>query len=70
LTCTTTSGGKTPGPARAGTFLQAGKALVEEALAPEGDDFTAGPELLSNLIVRQPVGCKQHHLGTLDHKIR
>jgi hypothetical protein len=70
FTCTTTSGGKNPGSTRAGTLLKAGEALVEEALAPEGNDFPTGTESVGDFIVGQAIGCKQDHPGPLDQKIR
>src|SRR5260370_6277425 len=52
-TCTTTSGGKDPGAARARAFLQAREALLEKALAPQADHFAPGRQRRGDLIVGQ-----------------
>ena len=70
LTWTTRSGGKNPGAAGAGTFLQSSNALLKESLAPHADDLTAGVETGSDLVVREALGGKQNHFGADDLKIR
>jgi len=51
-------------------LFQACEALGVEALAPQGDDFTASTQPLSDLVVAQALGGKQDHLGPLHLKIR
>src|SRR5271169_5607599 len=51
LTCTTTSGGKSPGSARAHLIFQARKALFKKALAPQTHDFAASMQARSDLVV-------------------
>lgn len=70
LTCTTSAGGKNPGPARAGALLQAGQAFLEKPLSPHADDFATSVESCGNLIVGQTTGRQQNHLGADDFKIR
>jgi hypothetical protein len=66
LTCTTSSGGKNPGAARAREFLQASEPVFEETLAPHADDLAPGVEPSGDLIVGQALGGKQDHSGA-DH---
>src|SRR5271169_558428 len=70
LTCTTTSGGKSPGSARASLILQSGQALFEKAFAPQAHDFAARMQARSNLVVAQAIGGEEDHLGSHDLIIR
>jgi hypothetical protein len=70
LTCTTSSGGKNPGAARARQFVQAGEAVFEETLPPHADDLAPGVESGGDLIVGQAFGGKQDHSGADDLEIR
>jgi len=70
LTCTTTSGGKRPGATRSGTFLQPGQALFEEAFAPLADDFPAGIQATSDVVVGEALRRVEDHLGTENLIIR
>jgi hypothetical protein len=70
LTCTTTSGGKSPGSARASLILQACQALFEKALAPQAHDFAPRMQARSDLVVAQAVGGEEDHLGSYDLIIR
>jgi hypothetical protein len=67
--CTTRSGGKPPGPTRAGAFLQARDALVEKALAPKTDHIAAHRERGTDLVIRVSLGGEQNHLCSEDLKI-
>jgi len=66
FTATTVPGGKDARPALPWEFLQAAKALLEEALAPLAHDLAGGIEALGDLVVAQPLGGIQHDLGA-DH---
>src|SRR5271157_1951302 len=70
LICTTTSGGKRPGPTRSGKFLQARQAFGEEALAPQADHFAAGIQAPGNFIISQSIGRMEDHSSARDLKIR
>jgi hypothetical protein len=70
LICTTTSGGKNPGAAGSGSFLQAGEAFIEEAFAPEADHVSTDRERRADLIVGPTFGGKENDSGTQDDKIR
>jgi hypothetical protein len=70
LTCTTSSGGKNPGAARAREFFQAGETVFEETLAPHADDFAPGVEPSGDLIVGQSFGREQDHPGADYLEIR
>src|SRR5947208_10648836 len=70
LTCTTSSGGKRPGPTRSGTFFQARQAFLKEALAPKADDLPPRNQAFSDLIIRQTLGRMENHSGTNHLKIR
>jgi hypothetical protein len=70
LTWTTSSGGKNPGTTRAGTLVQTGQPLFEEALSPHAHNFATGVEARSDLIIGQALGGKKNHPGAEDLKIR
>jgi len=70
LTCTTSSGEKSPGTTRTISFFQAGEAVGKEALAPKRDHFTAGVEAVGDLVVGHALGGVKDHFGPLDLKIR
>jgi hypothetical protein len=70
FTCTTTSGGKNPGAAGSGAFLQSGESFFKEAFAPKAHHIPAGVDVLGNLIIAPPIGGEQHDPGTHDLKIR
>jgi len=70
FTATTIPGGKDTRPALSWEFLQAAKALLEEALAPLAHDLAGSIEALSDLVVAQPLGGIQHDLGSDDITIR
>src|SRR5437867_5578520 len=66
LTCTTTSGGKSPGSARASLMLQRGQTLFEKGLAPQAHDFAPRMQARRDLVVAQALGSKEDHLGPDD----
>jgi hypothetical protein len=70
LTCTTSSGGKNPGPARAFEIFQPGQSLFEEPFSPAADDFTSGAEPVGDLIIGEAQLGEENHLGAGNHKIR
>jgi hypothetical protein len=70
LTWTTNSGGETPGAAGTRLLVKPRKALFKEPLSPPGDDQPAGIQTGGNLIVVQPFGGQQDHLGPEDMIIR
>ena len=70
LTCTTSSGGKSPGSTRASLFFQSRQSLLEKAFAPQADDFASRMQARSNFVVAQAVGGEEDHLGSDDLKIR
>ena len=57
-----TSGGKSPGSARALALLQAGQAFFEEPLAPLADDLPSSVEPSSDFIVAEALGGQENHL--------
>src|SRR5438046_2309683 len=63
LTCTTTSGGKSPGPAWARLIFQPGQAFLVKALAPQAHNFAPRVQGRRNLVVAPTLGCQQDHLG-------
>jgi hypothetical protein len=63
LTCTTTSGGKSPRSARASLILQSRQAFFEKALAPQAHDLAARMQARGNLVVAQAIGGEEDHLG-------
>jgi hypothetical protein len=70
FTSTTTLGGKAGCPPASWLLLEAGEALVEEALAPLTDDLARGVQTRGNDIVGQPLGGEQDQLGADDVSIR
>ena len=70
LTCTTSSGGKSPGAPRALAVFQTRQTLLKEALSPQADDLASGAEVFSDLIVGEALMSQKNHLGTDNHKIR
>ena len=62
FTWTMTSGGKSPGSARALALLQASQAFFEEPLAPLADDLPSGVEAAGDFIVAQALGSQKNHL--------
>jgi hypothetical protein len=62
FTWTMTSGGKSPGAARALALLQASQAFFEEPLAPLADDLPSSVEAAGDFIVAQAPGSQQNHL--------
>jgi hypothetical protein len=70
LIWTINSGGKSPGAARARTFLQPRQALLIESLAPQADDLSSRLETTRDLVVLYALGGKQDHSGALNLKIR
>jgi len=53
-----------------GTFLEPGESLFEEPLAPLRDDFPAGIQARSDLIVAVSPGSEQDDLGSHHISIR
>jgi len=51
-------------------FFQSCETVLEEALAPERNHFTASVQTLGNLIVGHAFGRVEDHLGSLHLKIR
>src|SRR5579863_4567863 len=70
LTATTTSGGKDRGSTAPGALLQAGQALLEEALAPLRHDLAAGVQPQRDLVVVVAIGGHEHDLGPHHISIR
>src|SRR6516165_10554502 len=54
LTCTTSSGGKSPGTTRTSMLFQPREAISKEALAPERYHFTSGVEEAAISSLDQP----------------
>jgi hypothetical protein len=54
----TSSGGKNPGPTRAGALVQPGQSLFEEALSPHAHNFATGVKASGDLIIGQTLGGK------------
>jgi hypothetical protein len=69
LTRTTSSGGKTPGPAGAFGIFQAGQPFFKEPFSPAADDFATSAEPIGDLIIREALLSEEDHLGASDHKI-
>src|SRR5581483_6425648 len=65
-----TSGGKGRRATPARALLEAGDALLVEALAPHGDHLAAGVETRSDLVVCEPLGGQEHHLRAHHIPIR
>src|SRR6187431_77747 len=70
LISTVSSGGKSPGTSRAGSFVEARQSILEEALAPLADHLAARIEPSRNLVVVHAFGRHQDHLGANDFEIR
>jgi hypothetical protein len=70
LTCTTSSGGKNPGPARAFGVLQPGQSFFEEPFSPTADDLASRAEAVGDLIIGEALLSEENHFGAGDHKIR
>ena len=51
-------------------LFQPGEPVGEKALAPKRNHFTAGVQAGRNLVVGEPLGGVEDHLGSLDLKIR
>ena len=66
LTCTTSSGGKRPGATRSGTFFQSQQAFLKESLSPLANDFTAGVQASSDLVIGPAFGGVEDHSGAND----
>ena len=49
---------------------QAGQPLLAEPLPPSVDDLRAGVQPSGDLVVGQPLGCQEHHLGSDDLAVR
>jgi hypothetical protein len=64
------SGGKSPGATRAGSFLQARQSFLEEALSPKAYHLSARVKPRGDLIVVDSGGRHEDHLGPLNFKIR
>ena len=69
-TWTTSSGGKGPRATGTGEFLKASQAALEEALAPQADDFAAGVEAAGDGVIAEVLGGEQDHPGASDLKVR
>jgi hypothetical protein len=68
LTCTTISGGKSPGTARAGEFVQTPQALLKEPLAPQPHNFATGVKAAGDFIIVDPFCGEKNHPGALNLK--
>ena len=69
-TCTTISGGESPGASGPREFLETVQAVFEEALAPEADDLAAGVEALGDEAIGEALGGEEHQLGAGNLEIR
>jgi hypothetical protein len=69
LTCTTSSGGKTPGSAGALAVFQTCQPFFEEAFSPAADDLASSTEAIGDLIVGEALLSEENHLGAGDCKI-
>src|SRR5437867_4229451 len=70
FTSTTVSGGKERGPSAAREFLEAGEALLKEALPPFADDLSRCIESLGDLIVGEAGSGIEDDLGPDNVSIR
>jgi hypothetical protein len=70
LTSTARVGGKAHRTAPTRSLLEAGEALLEEALAPFADHLPSGVEPRRDLIVIDALGSEEHQLGSDDLSIR
>jgi len=70
LTCTTTSGGKSPGAPRPRPLFEAREAILEKSLAPQADHFAPSMQHVCDLVVGATLGGEEDHLGADDNEIR
>jgi hypothetical protein len=63
LICTTSSGGKDPGAARARALFEPGKSFMKEALAPQAHDIAPYRERSGDLLIGATLGGEQDHLA-------
>jgi len=63
LICTTSSGGKDPGAARARALFEPRESFTEEALAPQAHDIATHRKRGGDLVIRAALGGEQDHLG-------
>src|SRR5207253_3924553 len=63
LICTTSSGGESPGAARARVFVKPGYAFMEESFAPQAHHIAPDRERGGDLVVGAPLGGEQNYLG-------
>src|SRR6516165_7092363 len=70
LTCTTKSGGKSPGTTRTRAFFQTGEAFQKEPFPPLRYYVTARAQSRGDFAVFQSFGSHQDDFGALDLKIR
>ena len=70
LIATSTLGGKAGRTASPRALLEAGEALLEEALAPLADDLSGGVQPGGNLVVAEPFGGVEHDPGANDVPVR
>src|SRR5579859_5622325 len=70
LTSIARLGGKAHRTAPARSLLEAGEALLEEALAPFADHLPPGVEPRRDLVVIDALGSEEHQLGADDLSIR
>ena len=70
LTCTTTSGGESPGASGPGALLKSRQAFVEEPFPPMADDLPPRVAPRGNLVVLQSLCGQEDHLGPLNLEIR
>jgi len=66
LTCTTISGGKNRGPARAWPFFQARQSFQEESFSPEADHVAADGESGGDLVILLALGGQENNFRP-DH---
>ena len=69
LTCTTSSGGKSPGAAGPWAVFQTGQPFFEESFSPAADDLAPSAEAIGDLIVGEALLGEEHHLGAGYRKI-
>jgi hypothetical protein len=65
-----TSGGKNRRSTAPGTFFEPGETLFEEAFAPLGHNLATEIQPRGDLIVAQPAGSEEDHLGSNHISIR
>src|SRR5262252_4037215 len=69
LTSTVSAGGKGPGASWARQLFEPRQSVSEEALAPSADHLAARVEPGRDLVIAQPFGRQQDHLGPDDLEI-